>query len=196
MQHHHRSSASHSAQQCCCAAHSGQIPLLRQLTRLHAVVGNGNDGPVSQDHDHHLKGNNLGVLCGSSCDWPLSKEPSSPWHSLGQRTLRRRPEAATCTQCGEHRIFVRHLHSVPVQELFWRSSFMMMSFTRCQQARSLRSCTDFPSDAASCATTSLFRSIHVSLPNCSARKGISEVIWTLRGPVGQQRGAKLFHCLR
>ena len=35
----------------------------------------GNDGPVGQDHGHHLKGSNLGVLRESSCDWPLSNKP-------------------------------------------------------------------------------------------------------------------------
>mmetsp|Transcript_65871 Transcript_65871/g.174678 ORF Transcript_65871/g.174678 Transcript_65871/m.174678 type:complete len:248 (+) Transcript_65871:225-968(+) len=60
VQHQHRSAASNSAKQCCNAAHNRQIPLLRHLTRLHVIVGNGNDGPVVQDcdedHCHYWKG--------------------------------------------------------------------------------------------------------------------------------------------
>ena len=45
------------------AAHNGHIPLLRLLTRLHVIVGNGNDCPVVQDgdkdHCHHRKRNTL-----------------------------------------------------------------------------------------------------------------------------------------
>merc|ERR1719429_876299 len=60
VQHQHRSSASNSTQQCCNAAHNGQVPLLRNLTCLHVIVGNGNDGSVVQDcdedHCHHWEG--------------------------------------------------------------------------------------------------------------------------------------------
>ena len=58
-----RSSASNSAHQCCNPTHNGQNP----LTRLHVIVGNGNDGPVVQDgdkdHCHHRKRNTL-EFCG------------------------------------------------------------------------------------------------------------------------------------